>query len=169
MSFANLWHVLHTLPRQEKAVARDLDARGLTNFLPLRRKMTCVGRRKIESTVPLFPGYVFLHSAMEQAYEVDRAGRVAQIIRVADQQQFEFEIEQIRKAIDAGAELTPYRNLPVGRSAEVRTGPLQGIVGVVEEHKEMNRLILRIKTLGQAVSLDIDAELLEAIDYALSA
>jgi hypothetical protein len=88
---------------------------------------------------------------------------VARIIPVADQGRLEEELGQVRRALEAGATLVPVTRLEKGMRAEVRAGPLQGIVGEVEDRSKLGRLILRIKTLGQAVSLDIESALLEQI------
>ena len=44
------------------------------------------------------------------------------------------------------------------------SGPFKGIEGVVEETLKQDRLILKIQAVGRALSLEIDASLLEPID-----
>jgi transcription antitermination factor NusG len=46
---------------------------------------------------------------------------------------------------------------------EVRAGPFRGIQGVIENRAKEHRLILQITTLGKAVSLEIDASLVDPI------
>ncbi|MBV8317071.1 MAG: UpxY family transcription antiterminator [Planctomycetaceae bacterium] len=55
------WWCLHTKPRQEKAVARDLRARAVSFYLPqvVHEDRTPQGR-KIRSVIPLFTSYLFL-------------------------------------------------------------------------------------------------------------
>ena len=50
------------------------------------------------------------------------------------------------------------------RSVEVREGPFRGLRGVVEEFGQHDRLILRIGILGRAVSLEIEAGLLDVVE-----
>jgi transcriptional antiterminator RfaH len=158
------WRVIHTLARQEKALARDFTARGVEHYLPLQPSVRYYGKRKLTSHLPIFPGYVFLRSTLDQAYEADRTQRVARIIEVSDQKRLESELAQIKKALEAGVILTPYAKLTKGMRVEVSTGPLRGMIGEVEDHARPGRLILRVKTLGQAVSLDIESALLERLD-----
>src|SRR4051794_39827747 len=56
-----VWWCLHTKPRQEKAMARELRQLGLTFYLPqvLKEDRTPQGR-KIRSVIPLFTSYLFL-------------------------------------------------------------------------------------------------------------
>lgn len=157
------WHVLHTLARQEKALAKDLLARGIEHYLPVQPTVRYYGRRKMTREFPVFPGYLFLKGTLDEAYTADRTKRVAKIIPVADQQRLELELAQIRLALSAGVALTPYSKLVKGTMVEVCNGPLRGMIGEVEDQLHPDRLILRVKTLGQAVSLNIEAALIEPV------
>lgn len=157
------WHVLHTLARQEKALAKDLAARGIEHYLPLQASVRYYGRRKLTSELPVFPSYLFLRGSLDDAYQADRTKRVAKIIEVSDQKRLETELAQIRRALEAGVILMPYAKMTIGTRVEVSSGPLRGMIGEVEDQVRPDRLILRVKTLGQAVSLDIEAALLERL------
>jgi hypothetical protein len=74
------WHVLHTRSRQEKALAEDLTGMGIACFLPLVRQIRFHGGRKAVVELPLFPSYLFLRGAAEDAYRAGRTRRVAQIL-----------------------------------------------------------------------------------------
>ena len=54
------WWVLHTRPRAEKAVARQLVGREVGFYLPLYEHRLTSGGRVRSSYLPLFPGYVFV-------------------------------------------------------------------------------------------------------------
>ena len=159
-----LWFVLHTRSRQEKALVADLGAMGIECYLPLTQAVRYYGRRKAKVELPLFPGYVFLHGAVEQAYAADRSRRVAQLIPIADQARFESELASIRLALDQGAQLDVHPGLRVGSWVQVRSGPLKGVRGIVENKLRGSRLWLGIQTLGQGASLEIDGDLLEPIE-----
>lgn len=157
------WFVLRTKARQEKILAQDLGSRGIGHFLPL---ITCTkfyaGRRARVET-PLFPGYLFLRGDVDQAYEADRTRRVAQIIRVPDQQRMDRDLRNIRLALGVDAALDPFPFLRAGVRVEVRAGPFRGLQGVVQDRTRLDRLILQVETLGQAVSLEIDGSLLDLV------
>lgn len=145
-----LWHVLQTKPRQEKILAADLSALGIEHYLPLRTNVRRYGNRKLTSDLPVFPGYLFLRGTLDEAYEADRTRRIAQLIRVADQEHFEWELRNLRLALDCHATLDPYPYLVKGVCVEVRSGPFRGLQGVVEERSRDNRLVLQIEMLGRA-------------------
>jgi transcription termination/antitermination protein NusG len=159
------WRVLHTKPRQEKSLADDLISRGIEHYLPLQLAVHQYGARRQKVELPLFPGYVFLRGTMDEAYFADRTKRVARILRVVDQSQFEWEIRNLRLALEGQATLNPFPRLVRGVRVEVRYGPLRGLQGIVEDRAEHStRLILQIEMLGRAVSLDIDGSMVERID-----
>lgn len=158
------WHVLQTLPRQEKVLARDLGAMRIEYYLPLRKQLRTYGRRKLASELPLFPGYLFLRGTLDEAYTADRTGRVARLIRVADQRQIEWELTNLRQATHADCPLDPYPFLQRGNLVRVTGGPMKGLEGLVEDKPQPDRLVLEVDMLGRAVSLEIDAALLEPIE-----
>lgn len=157
------WFVLRTKSRQEKILANDLSARGIGHFLPTMIQTRLYAGRRARVEVPLFPGYLFLKGDVEQAYEADRTRRVAQIIRVTDQQRMNRELANIHLALGNNAALDPFPYLRAGVRVEVRDGPFRGLQGLVESRTSSDRLILQIDTLGQAVGLEIDGALLETI------
>src|SRR6187551_177663 len=108
------WLVLRTRSRQEKALAKDLAARGVGHFLPLVIRTKFYGDRKVKVEAPLFPGYLFLRGPLDAAYDADRSGRVAQIIPVLNQVQLDRELRSIYTALQGDATLDPYPFLQNG-------------------------------------------------------
>ena len=157
------WHVLQTLSRQEKILSRDLAAMSVPHFLPLVRQPRYYGKRKVSVEVPLFPGYLFLRGSLDSAYQADRTGRVAQIIRVADQSQLDWELHNLHLALSEHAQLDPYPYLKEGLRVEIRSGPFRGMQGLIDARVKQDRLILQVNLLGRAVSVEVDASLLDVI------
>lgn len=157
------WFVLRTRSRQEKALSTELEARGFECFLPLARHVRYHGGRRTVVMAPLIGGYVFLKGTLDEAYEADRSRRTAQLIRVADQAKLAWELSQLREAVDRGLALEPHPHLEKGTRVEVRSGPLRGIQGVVDDRRGC-RLVLQVTALGQAVSLEIDGSQLDRVD-----
>lgn len=158
------WHVLHTRARQEKALARTLLAAGIEHYLPLVGRVSYRGRRKCIVQQPLFASYLFMHGSVEATYFAVATKRVANAIRISDQQRFAQELKQIRLALENRAELSPSRYLEVGQRVRVVGGPFSGIEGLIEDRSKIDRLVLQIAALGRATSLEIDADLLEPVD-----
>jgi hypothetical protein len=147
------WFVLRTYSRQEKILARELIQGGVGCFLPLVSCRKTYAGFDCQVEVPLFPGHVFMRGNLDEAYSVERTGRLAQIVLVPDQRRFDEEMSCIFAAIVAGVALSPHPYLRAAVSAEVREGPLRGIRGVVDRSAGRDRLVLQVEALGQAVSI----------------
>ena len=159
-----LWHVLRTRSRQEKILAADLQAMGIPCFLPLLRVARQYGSQRVHVEIPLFVGYLFMRGSVDDTYLADRTRRVAQIIPVSNQKRLDWELRNIAQVLSSQVPLDPYPHLRCGHRAEVRSGPLRGLQGLIQSRCQRDRLILQVDMLGQAVSLEVDAALLDVID-----
>ena len=160
---AGTWHLLQTKSRQEKLLADELQRMGIGHFLPLITEGRLYGKRKFKVEIPLFPGYVFVRGTLEEAYQANRTHRVARIIEVRDQLRLNWELTNLNIALSHHASLDPYPYLKKGVRAEVRSGPLRGLQGLVEHRTVGGRLVLQIEMLGRALSLNVPGALLEPI------
>src|SRR5260370_37503127 len=59
------WFAVRVRSNTEKMVAEGLRGKGDTEFLPLYRKTSLWSDRTNQIDVPLFPGYVFCHFALQ--------------------------------------------------------------------------------------------------------
>jgi len=156
----SLWWVLRTRSRQEKAVALSLRASGLTHYLPLVSADRNWGGRKAKVDVPLFPGYVFMQGVREDTFTVDRARRIASILEVEDQSGLHAELVSLRQAIALGIDFDPYPYLKHGSWAEVKSGPYQGLRGLVDRRSKSGKMIIQIAVLQSALALNLDGAML---------
>jgi len=159
-----LWFVMHTKPRQEKALANALSIQNIQFFLPLIKQIRIYGHRRRQIDQPLFSGYLFLKGTKEQTYNAIDTRRVVRVIPVPDQTGLNHDLKQINRALQAEGSLDPYPFLKEGTRVRVKSGPFLGLEGMVDERKRGDRIILIVQTIGQATSLEIDASLLEAIN-----
>ena len=157
------WHVLLTKSRQEKALAEDLLRMGIDHYLPLIQAVRYHGNRKANVDIPMFTGYLFLRGSVEDTYRADRTNRVARIIRVVDQEKLDGELLNIRMASEKKVKLEAFNYLRKGTKVEVRSGPMKGLRGVVE-NREANKLFLQVELLNVSVGLEIDGSLLDVIE-----
>lgn len=157
------WHLLHTKSRQEKLLSDELNRMGIGNYLPLARHARLYGGRRASVELPIFPGYLFLRGTIDDAYQSSRTHRVARIIAVADQSRLDWELSNLHLALRNSAPLDPYPYLKKGVRAEVRSGPLRGLQGLVENRLGSGRLILQVEMLGRAVSVEVHGATLEPL------
>jgi transcription antitermination factor NusG len=160
------WWVVHTRPRNEKALALDLRARRIFHYLPLCVRSTRSKNtgRVSRSLVPVFPGYVFLNSNDAQRQQALMTNRVARTLPVVNQAELVGELRQIQRLLvaKAGFDLEP--RIEVGQWARVSAGPLTGLEGVVSRRLTRLRLALNVRMLSQSVVVEMAHDLLEPID-----
>lgn len=162
--FTGKWWVAHTKSRNEKALAHDLIGRQVSYFLPMAAKVRHVRGRKIKSLLPLFPGYLFFCGDEEQRLQALKTNRVASLIDVKDQALLVAELSSIERALQAGATLQRHKDIKAGQRCRVMSGPLKDIEAVVQKSRSGTRLILQVKMLGQAASVEMDSDLIEIIE-----
>ena len=161
--FTGPWWVAHIKSRNEKALAQDLIQKNISYFLPMSWKVRRQRGRTIRSLLPLFSGYLFFCGDDKQRVETLQTNRVANVIEVKDQQKLLKQLLKIEQALRAGAPLTPHRYIKVGQRCRVMAGPLTGLEGIVIKTKGVVRLVLQIDMLGQAASVEIDADMIESV------
>ncbi len=163
-SAAGDWHVIHTKPRQEKALADALEKQSVLHFLPLVEHVRVYGHRRRKVELPLFSGYLFLRGSLDVTYAAIETRRVVQVLPVVEQTLLNTELKQIDLALRVQGALDLYPFIVEGSRVRVKAGPFRGMEGVVDERRQQDRIILVVQTIGQATSLEIDASLLEPMD-----
>jgi hypothetical protein len=158
------WWTLYCKARQEKSIARYLEAHELSFYLPLRPKVSHRRGRRWESHVPLFTGYVFLFGTSEDRVLSLKSNRISTILHVADQAGLHGDLQQVRRVIESGVTLTPEEQLLPGRLVRIHGGPLTGLEGRVMHRAGSCRLVISVDFLKQGVSVEVDDYFLELID-----
>jgi len=159
------WYAVYTNTRHEKAVARQLEERGIETFLPLYRSWHCWKDRRKLVELALFPSYVFVKIAMQKKLRVLQVSSVVHIVSFNGQLAAlpEQEINALRNGLenDVLAEPCPY--LRTGRKVRVVRGPMSGTEGIVVRKKDKYRVVLSIDVLMRSVAVEVDGSDLQAI------
>lgn len=161
---AGQWFVLHCKSRNEKALADDLQRCDVGCFLPLARTQRTYGARRAWVELPLFPGYLFLRGGADECEAAWKTKRLANILRVQDQQQLGRELEHIYRVVTSGEPVDLFPALKKGRRCRIVAGSLRGVEGVVLRRRSVSRMYISATVLGQSAMVEIDAALLEALD-----
>lgn len=157
------WWVLHTRPRAEKTLARQLLRRQVPFFLPLFEKRQRIQRRLVTSYLPLFPGYLFLQGDDDARQAALETNLVAGTIGVEEQQRLAEDLERIHDLIQTGAPLAPEARLQPGMAAEITSGPLVGRRGTVVRRGSSMRLVIEVNFLQQGASVEVDDSMVQPI------
>jgi len=145
------WTVVHTRPRREKKLA-DYAAKNLIQYyLPQIKHKRIYQRRKVVTTVPMFPGYMFMILSVPEQQTIAISGMAAHFIHVRHQQELLDDLSRICFSNKKDVALEPSMWLSKGLEVEIIAGALKGTRGVVESHDKISEVRLQVNILRQAV------------------
>jgi transcription antitermination factor NusG len=158
-----LWYAAYTYPRHEKTVFDQLSHKSVECYLPLFQEVHRWTDRSVKVQLPLFPGYVFVHIPLGERLTVLSVGSVIRILSFNGHPQPlpESEIEALKRSLQhRRVERLPYY-LSKGDKVRIKSGPLEGLEGIVERQKGKSRIIISINAIMNSVAVDLQAEDLE--------
>jgi transcription antitermination factor NusG len=155
------WFVAHTRPRREKKVQEYCEREGFLVTLPCYRSVRKYRGKKVVFNKPFFPGYVFLQLLPEQRQTVYQSDHVANLLVVHDQALFIDQLNEILQALETDLEVFLAPEIGTGMRVKVKSGPLRGMEGWVEQRYGMTTVLLRLDFIGQAAAIRLQADELE--------
>jgi transcriptional antiterminator RfaH len=150
------WWVLHTKPRQEKSLARQLLHSQVPFYLPLIERRSLIRGRVLHAQIPLFPGYLFLLGQRDERVTALATNRVVQALEVVDQGSLWGDLTQVHRLIDTGAPITPEERLEPGALVEITRGPLAGLKGRIIRAASGRRFVVQVNFIQRGASVLID-------------
>ena len=154
------WTAVRARPRCEKRIAEFARVYGIRHYLPLLRRRRRYQRRRVETMIPMFPGYLFAQLSEESLSRLLQCQKIVRVLRVTDQQERQLvrelndvrivEQAELEKELEVNPELVP------GISVLIASGPLQGCHGIVERRDQRTRITVNLNLLGSSVSANLD-------------
>jgi transcriptional antiterminator RfaH len=158
------WVVCHTKPRCEKKFASLLGAGGLEHYLPLTESIRDYGSGgKKRYLKPLFPGYVFAHVPVAQKNLLYEQQLIVRTLTVENERVFLQQIDQVKRLLASGTEVTLKPLFTKGRAVRVSSGPLWGVQGIVHELTEISEVVIQVDVLQQGLLVKIPLSQLEVL------
>ncbi|MGH9365222.1 MAG: transcription termination/antitermination protein NusG [Thermoanaerobaculia bacterium] len=161
------WHVLWTRSNCEQLVFNQLTTKGFHLFLPRVDRWSRQSGVRYLSRVPLFPGYLFLHHAIDKASYIEvckPTGLVSVLGERWDRLAVvpDAEIEAIRRVLDAKLPALAHPYLREGQRVRITHGPLVDVEGILVRGKP-NRglLIVSVDMLRRSVAVEVDCTWVE--------
>ncbi len=157
------WYVAHTRPRREKKLAEYCQREGFLVTLPCYRSAHKYRGKTVTFQKPLFPGYVFLQLLTQQRQKVFQSDYVANLLDVPDQETFKRQLGDILQALETDLEVFLAPHISAGSRVRIKSGPLRGLEGWVQERAGVTLVLLRLDFISQAAAVKIEATDLELI------
>ena len=153
------WYAVFTMPRHEKRVVGHCAERQIESFLPLYQvRHRWKNRSTATVDLPLFPNYSFVRIDSQQRTQVLNLPGVWYIVStgrgpspIPDDY-----ISFLREGLLANR-IEPHSNLEVGDRVCIKTGPMAGVEGILERHKNGLRVVLRMDMISRSVAVEVGA------------
>ena len=155
------WYATYTLSKHEQKVNDRLGRKKIETFLPLIERWSRRKDRRKKIYLPLFPGYLFVHTEMDPLtyLEILKTDSVVRLLchdgkpaSIPDEQ-----IHVIKILIRNRMAVTPCTYLREGMRVRVVNGPLNGVEGIfIKTKPNKHRLVLSLDLLQESVCVEID-------------
>lgn len=161
------WYAFRTRSRHEKKVQQQLVEAGLQTFLPIESRVRQWSDRRKTIESPLFPGYGFVrinYASRDRVRVLSTHGIVSFVgsgasgTPIPDQQ-----IEDLRTVLFHKMPCQPHPYLAIGKRVRIRGGALDGVEGVLTDHRDDQSLVISLDPIQRAVSIRIEGYELEVL------
>lgn len=164
------WYALRTRSRHERVVRDQLAGKGMKVFLPQLETWSRRTDRRKKIQVPMFPGYLFVHSDLNPAVRL----AMVQTRGVANIVSFNGipapvrpeEIDSLMILMHSSLAIHPQDHLAAGDLVRITHGPLKGVVGRLARRKSSRRLVVSVETINRAVFVELDDNIVIKSEYA---
>lgn len=159
------WYAFVTKPRHEKKVKTYMDMAGITNLLPLRKRLRQWKDRRRWVEMPLFSCYIFCQIQFINRYDVLVLPSVVRIVSFNQQPTpiKQTEIEAIQRLLQNKKDVEVGEGLLAGDAVRICSGPLIGLEGILSEQRGNKWFVVTISAIGKSVYVDIHDTLIEKI------
>jgi transcription antitermination factor NusG len=159
------WYAVFIVPQNEKSVVKHLGVREIESFCPTYETFRVwKNRQRMKLSLPLFPGYLFVHIHPRERNKVLQSPGVLQI--VGKKREYlplpDSEIEFLRSGV-CHQKIEPYRELVIGDKVRIKRGVMQGVQGTLVRRGSNMRFVLTLELINQHAAIQVDAEDLETI------
>jgi transcription antitermination factor NusG len=153
------WYAVYTRHQHEKTVAQLLAMKGFRTLLPLYQAVHAWADRSKIVHLPLFPCYVFIRGGLERRLHILTTPGIRGLVSCGRRPAAiaPHEIEAFQRVVGNGFRVEPHPLLKCGDWVQVKSGPLQGIRGLLVRKKSVWRLVLSVEILGKAAAVEVDS------------
>jgi transcriptional antiterminator NusG len=161
-----VWFVIQIRSRHEAKVELALQQKGLEIFLPRVEVPSRRQDRKLRLRIPLFPGYLFVHTALALPAYHDII-RLQGVVRLLGANGIPMpvpseKVDSIKAIVESDKPYSPWPYLKQGMQVCIMEGPLAGTVGIILRSEEKKRrLVVAVDLFQRSVAVELDDEAVE--------
>ena len=159
------WFILQFKPNSHHLAAKNLNRQGFETFLPLHETTSRKLSRFINTSKPLFPGYMFikfdkLESEWHKINSTYGVSRLITFNSILKSMPIGF-VDSLMKRYDLSGKLLPIQKLKKGDQVTVLTGPFANFIATVEKYEDNQRIWVLMDLMGRKSKIQATTDKLQ--------
>ena len=162
------WFVIQFKPNSHFQAVKNLNQQGFETFLPLTDTTLRKTSQFVNSTRPLFPGYMFITfdrtnadwHKINNTYGVSRLVTFNSILK-AIPSTF---VDNLKRRYDLSGKLMPMQKLKKGDQVKVLNGPFANFIATVETYETDQRIWILMDLMGRKSKIQTQSDTIQLSD-----
>jgi transcriptional antiterminator RfaH len=156
------WFILQFKPNSHHQAAKNLNRQGFKTFIPLHKTISRKASRFINTTKPLFPGYMFIRfdRAESEWHKINNTYGVSRLVTfnsILKPMPTRF-IDNLMKQYDTSGKLLPIKKFRKGDQVKVLEGPFTDFIAIVETYETDQRIWILMDLMGRETKIQTPSD-----------
>ena len=156
------WFILQFKPNSHHLAAKNLNQQGFETFLPLHDTTSRRLSRFINTSKPLFPGYMFIKfdRAESEWHKINSTYGVSHLITFNSILKSipTILVDHLMKRYDLSGKLLPIQKLKKDDEVEVLKGPFANFIATVEKYEADQRIWILVDLMGRKTKIQTPSD-----------
>ena len=165
---SNEWFILQFKPNSHHQAAKNLNRQGFKTFLPLNNTTSRKLSRFVNTSRPLFPGYMFIRFDRTESewHKINNTYGVSRLITFNSKLKSIpiIFIDNLMMRYDLLGKLLPIEKLRKGDQVKVLEGPFADFIATVETYETEQRIWLLMDLMGRKTKIQTPLSALQPSD-----
>ena len=162
------WFILQFKSNSHHQAAKNLNRQGFETFLPLHDITSRRLSRFINTSKPLFPGYMFIRfdRAESEWHKINSTYGVSRLITfnsILKSIPTRF-VNSLMERYDLSGKLLPIKKLKKGDQVTVLNGPFANFIATVEKYEADHRIWILIDLMGRETKIQTPSNAIKLSD-----
>ena len=165
---SNEWFILQFKANSHHQATRNLNRQGFETFLPLNDTTSRKASRFINTTQPLFPGYMFISfdKAKSGWHKINSTYGVSRLITFNSTLKAlpTTVIDNLKARYNLSGKLLPVEKLKKGDRVKILKGPFANFIAKVETYESDQRISILMDLMGRKTKIQTPLSALQPSD-----
>jgi transcriptional antiterminator RfaH len=162
------WFILQFKPNSHHQASKNLNRQGFETFLPLYDTTSRKLSRFVNTSKPLFPGYMFIKfdrtesewQKINNTYGVSRLITFNSLLKSIPTKF----VDSLMKQYDLSGKLLPIQKLKEGDQVAILKGPFANFIATVEKYEADHRIYILMDLMGRKTKIQAPSDALKLSD-----